>query len=257
MRVGRLLVAGQSRPAGHGWGALTSLLSTGGRSASRTRQPRPPGQRPGCSRISPMPLSFLLLPSHRPSGENFLAQCASTGKHPVFKAHPADSLQSLGLKPRRAPVPAENIGKGCWLDAQPLGHLVLSNRFHDSVVFYLKTSGKGKALAKKQKKSAPTGKKSTRPEPVGNSDRLLQARLPRCLSPASRRPSTMRVWISPSPPVKKSLANSIVCDGFFFLLPYSYRVARYSTTHQSSASMSDCVAVHPGCHLPCAFHMEK
>ena len=111
-----------------------------------------------------MPLSFLLLPSHRPSGENFLAQCASIGKHPVFKAHPADSLQPLGLKPRRSPVPAKNVRQSGRLDAEPLGNLVLSNRFHASVVFYLKTSGKGKARAKKQKKSTPTGKNRRAPK---------------------------------------------------------------------------------------------
>ena len=35
-------------------------------------------------------------------------------------------------------------------------------------------------------------------------------------------------WLKciPSPPDKKPLAKSAVCEGFFFLLPYSYRVVR-------------------------------
>ena len=132
---------------------------TTGRATSRTRRQRPPLQPLASSQISPMPLSFLLLPSHRPSGENFLAQCASIGKHPVFKAHPADSLQPLGLKPRRSPVPAKNVRQSGRLDAEPLGHFVLSDRFHDSVYILSENIRQGKARAKKtKKKSTPTGK---------------------------------------------------------------------------------------------------
>ena len=80
-----------------------------------------------------MPSSLLLHPSHCPRSENFLAQKASTGQHPILEAHAGDRFKALCFVPRRPPMPAEYVSQSGRLDAEPLGHLVLSNRFHTSV----------------------------------------------------------------------------------------------------------------------------